>query len=82
MATISFTIPNAQVARITEAISVRYGYQATIDGMPNPQSKQEFTKAWLITQLKNAVKEHESATAVATAAANASLDVDNNINIT
>lgn len=82
MATITLTIPNAAATRIVEAISVRYGYQATIDGAPNPQTKADFTKAWLITQLKSAVKEHEQNTAAALAATNAANDVDNNISIT
>lgn len=82
MATISFTIPNAQASRVVDAIATRYGYQSTINDLPNPQTKQEFTKQWLITQLRNAVREHESATAAALAANNAALDVDNNISIT
>ncbi len=83
MATITLTIPNAVASRITDAISAKYGYSATLmNGTPNPQTKADFTKAWLITQLKNAVKEHEQNTAAAVASTNAANDVDNNISIT
>lgn len=78
MAIISLTIPNDKVARIVDAICARYGYQELINGVANTQTKSQFTKEWMIKQLKNAVKEHEQATANATI----KTDVDTNLNIT
>lgn len=82
MATIVLTLAAPVATRIVTAITARYGYQATINGSPNPITPAEFTRLWIITQLKAAVREHESNTAAATAAANAGTDVDTNIVIT
>lgn len=82
MATLTLTIPNPIAARVQTAICTKYGYQATIDGLPNPQTQADFVKEWLIKQLKAAVKEHESNTAASAASIAAGLDVDTNITIT
>ncbi|MEJ7830780.1 MAG: hypothetical protein WKF91_21405 [Segetibacter sp.] len=83
MAQLIITIPDAVAVRVMNAVTTRYGYQATLpNGTANPQTKPEFVRQWLISYLKAAVKEQEGATAAANAYNTASTDVDTNINIT
>lgn len=82
MATITLTVPNPVVNRVTDAICTRFGYQVTIDGVPNPQSKSDFLKQQIAIWIKAQVREHEANTAAATASTNAGADVDANIVIT
>ncbi len=84
MASITLTIPNAIASRVTDAICNSNGYTAILSetGLPNPQTKVEFVKAWLGKQLKDAVKKYEAQTASNNAFLNASTDAETNINIT
>lgn len=80
MAAITITVPaGAATARVVTAICTAYGYQATINGSPNPQTQAEFVKQWIITQVKNAVTQYEANTAAAAAAATSTADVNTNI---
>ncbi len=85
MATITLTIlPAALATRVTDAICNGNGYTAIIaeTGLPNPQTKAEFVKAWLGRQLKDAVKKYEAQTASNNAFVSASTDAETNITIT
>lgn len=83
MATITLNIPDANINRVTNAVADRYGYSAVLpNGQPNPQTKAAFTKAWLISTIKQAVKEQEGMIAAQTAQNTASADVETNIIIT
>jgi hypothetical protein len=82
MATITLTIPATITTRVLDAIAAQYSYQVTINGQPNPQTKAQFVKAWLISTLVKAVKEHEVASATEKAQNAAGIDADTNIIIT
>lgn len=60
MATLSITIPNEIAVRVNDAIAGMYGYQDTIDGEPNPQTKAQFSKQQVINFLKETVKAYEA----------------------
>lgn len=78
MATITLTISNAAATRFVTAI----GYQATINGVPNPITALEFAKAWIVNDIKDVVKRFESPAIIQAAVSNNSNDVDSNIIIT
>jgi hypothetical protein len=64
MATLSITVPNNIATRVADAICNLNGYQETIsDGnggtIPNPQTKLEFVKHYVINVLKNQVISYE-----------------------
>lgn len=64
------TYPAGDGARIADALTTRYGYSDTLpNGDPNPQTKTEFVRQLLVAWIKREVREHEAATASATAAA-------------
>lgn len=65
---ITLTIPDNQVARVINALCVRYGYQETIANpnsgdvlqyIPNPQTKAQFARAQIISFLKRVTTEVE-----------------------
>lgn len=65
MATITFTIPDAQIARVVDAFAVAYGYQDTItnpvDGTtsPNPETSAQFMRRQIMVFIKNTVQSIE-----------------------
>ncbi len=60
MAIITLDLGSAQqTSRIVDATASRFGYQATIDGLPNPQTKSVFAKQAVINFVKTAVREQE-----------------------
>ena len=61
MAQITLTMSNADRARIVAAVTVRFGYQAQIDGAPNPQPAAEFVKARIGEWLCQQTCDHEHA---------------------
>ena len=82
MATLTLTIPNAQLSRVADAISTKFGYTGfEADGI-TPQTKQEFVRKILIKYLKRNVAEHEAGTAGAAAFNAALADVETNVSIT
>jgi hypothetical protein len=83
MATISITIPDAVVPRITNAIAANGGWSPLLnDGSVNPLTKNAFSKKWLIDQILQQVRIYEVAQASQTAAATASDNVTSQIVIT
>lgn len=78
MATISVTIPNAILNRVTDGICGQYSYQATINGSPNPETKAQFAQRMVREFIKNTVKGYEATVAqdAARTAAIASADTD------
>lgn len=81
MATLNITIPTAVVPRVASAFTITYGYQATINGLPNPVTLQEFIRQQIIQYIKNTVKNAELPSVAATATIAAETDI-NNIAIT
>jgi hypothetical protein len=65
MPTISLTISAPDLTRAVDALSVRWGYQPTIDGQPNPQTKGEFVRQKIGQWVKSEVRSHELAEAQA-----------------
>ena len=62
MAQIVLTVNDAQLARLAEAVARRQGYRETIQDsvdptktIPNPETKAQFIRRWMITMLKNEV---------------------------
>jgi hypothetical protein len=95
MATITLTIDNARIARVVDAICANNGYQETVpnpdptwDGVlkpqyiPNPQTKAQFTNAWLRKTLKEQTRQHEGNRAAESARVAAMAAVDVEITIT
>ncbi len=62
MAQIVLTVNDAQLARLAEAVARRQGYRDTIQDsvdptktIPNPETKAQFVRRWVVTMLKNEV---------------------------
>ena len=61
MATMTVTIPDAQVPRVTTAVCASGGYQATLpDGSPNPVTQVEFVRQQITGFLKHTVVVYEA----------------------
>lgn len=82
MAQLSITIPDAVAARVNNAFADAYGYQATINGQPNPQTKAQFAKARVIDFIRAVVRGQESNVASEAARVTAISDADAAINLT
>jgi hypothetical protein len=67
MAQIILTIPDAVVVRARDAACLALGYQATINGASNPETKAQFIQRKLAEYLKTLAKEGEALQAAATA---------------
>lgn len=63
MTALTITIPDAVAARVIDGICGELGYQATINGQPNPQTKAQFAKAALVLYAKRLVQQWEAAQA-------------------
>lgn len=59
MAVISINIPDNQLSRVIDGICLGQGYQATINGSPNPETKGQFAKRMLIEKMKQMVMQGE-----------------------
>jgi len=62
MAQIALTVNDTQMARLAEAVARRQGYRETIQDpldatktIPNPETKAQFIRRWVINMLKNEV---------------------------
>jgi hypothetical protein len=76
MPDVTFSFPAAHLTRAINAITVRYGYSATLpDGSPNPESPAQFTKRQWRQFLVDAVLEHERNTAKAAVPEPVPLDI-------
>lgn len=73
MAQRTYTIPNAQVSRVLDGVVYQNGYQDTINGQPNPQTKAQFFDQVTYRFWKDCVRAYE-ATQAAEDARKASLD--------
>lgn len=82
MATLSVTIPNAQVTRINNAFGAAYGYQATINGSPNPESLTQFATRKVREFIKDVVKGQEAVAAAEAARVAALAAAESEITLT
>lgn len=81
MATLSITIPAAQVARVEDAVCAVYGYDSAVALNPS-LTTSAFAKQVVIDFLKNVVKGYEAQLAVETARVAAIEDVETGITLT
>lgn len=58
MAEFTYEIPDEQLTEMGEAFCQQYGYQATIDGAPNPQTPLQFTLSKVDAYIKDIIKAH------------------------
>lgn len=63
MPTVTYTFSASVLTTASEAISARYGYEPLIDGLPNPETKQQFFRRWWLDKLKDEVRAHRLGTA-------------------
>lgn len=63
MAQVIFNLTPADQTRMVDALSVKFGYQPTINGSPNPQTAGEFVRQQIIKWTTQQVREHELNTA-------------------
>ena len=79
MASITLTVPNAVVPRITNAI----GYSALLpDGSPNPVTPSQAIKDFITNAVKDQVRAFENPSVSAFAIAANDTDINSQINIT
>jgi hypothetical protein len=60
MPTISFEMSAEHLTRLVNALSEAHGYQATIDGQPNPETKAAFAKKVAASILRGEVLSYET----------------------
>lgn len=76
MANISITIPDEYVQRVLEGMAGQLGYQPTIDGQPNPETRAQFCKRQVAVFVKNCVRSYEANIAAEAARLAAIADAD------
>ena len=84
---ITITIDDQVATRVVDAFTVSYGYQDTIDDgegnqIPNPQTRNAFTKAQVMKYIKEVVKGHEAKAAAEAARVAALAAADSEIVLT
>lgn len=82
MATLSISIPDDQAARVRNSFCAQYGYQETINGEPNPETKAQFMKQKIIQFVKESIKAHERQAASETAGQQAAEAVESEVTLT
>ncbi len=76
MATLSISIPDAQAVRVVNKFALRMGYQSEVDGVNNPETKNQFLKRKIIEFVQQAVRAQELEEAeIAARAALTSIDL-------
>lgn len=68
---ITLTIPDAEMARVVNAICTQHDYEPIINGAPNPETKGQFAKRMVIQQIKHWVQFVETKAARETITASA-----------
>ncbi len=88
MATLTITIPNAQLTRVANAVATQHGYQAEVPDpdnpgqtIPNPQTKADFAREVLMRFLRETVRAHEAAVAAESARQTAITKADSEVTI-
>ena len=57
---VSFTTADDKVDGIKDDFCAQYGYKATIDGQPNPETKNQFIKRKIGEFIKESVKAYRT----------------------
>lgn len=73
MATLTITLSAAASNEVTDAFGA--GYQATIDGQPNPETKAQYARRQIIAMLKRHVINYRERLAAAAAAQGVDPDI-------
>jgi len=73
---LSVTVPDAQATAILADFCAYNGYQETINGAPNPQTKAQFAKAVVIKFVRESIKAQRAAAAALAASQTVIADVD------
>ena len=73
---LSVTVPDAQATAILADFCAYNGYQETINGAPNPQTKAQFAKQVVIKFVRESVNAQRAAAAALTASQTVITDVD------
>lgn len=81
MASISITVADADLTRALNAACVYLGYQDTINGSPNPETKAQFVRRRIAETVKLWAVQGEVATAIASAQTTAAASA-NQISVT
>lgn len=83
MATITISIPDAAVTRVTDAFTKQFAYQDTIPDpnnpgatIPNPETKAQFVQRMIRNYIKEVVASYEARVAGDTAAQQARVAID------
>jgi hypothetical protein len=83
MASFNFTVPDAAVPRVVEAFCVRFGYQETsVDGVPNPETRGDFTRRMIREFIKDTVVSHEASLAGRDASASQAAETRSEVDVT
>jgi len=68
-------IADNKAPRVLEAMCSHFGYQATINGTPNPVTEAQFAREQVKAWIREIVRTHEERAAVDTARATVAADV-------
>lgn len=87
MATLTITIPNPILDRVTNGYAYQNGYQDQVPDTPtttklNPETKAAFTRRMLLRHIKQAVRQYEIRLAEGTARQTAHDQAESEINLT
>jgi hypothetical protein len=82
VATISITVPNAVLTRVVDGVCGSMGYQDTIGGVANPETRAQFAQRMLREWVKARVRAWETSQAETSAGATAGANVDSQIVLT
>jgi hypothetical protein len=69
MLTLTYDTGSVPLSRINDGFAAAYGYQPTINGSPNPETKAEFSRRMVREYIKGVVKGQEVEAARKTAEA-------------
>ena len=72
---ITIFVSDAEAQRVEDAFAVEYGYQATVDGAPNRQTKTQFLQDCLRRHVREVTRGYETRVAVAAVVAPAEVTV-------
>ena len=73
---LSVTVPDAQATAILNDFCMYNGYQETINGQPNPQTKAQFAKSVVISFVRESIKAQRATAAAQAASAVVIADVN------
>lgn len=83
MAQLTFTIPDAQMARVIDALCGAYGYRTeTSPGVPNPQTRPQFAREQVRNFIASAVRAWEGRQAGESASQQAMAKADQEVSVT